>query len=254
MFKERIEGLIDDYVNKYQGRRSVMTKWRKPLVGFASAEDQLFEELKEVIGPSHALPEDLLAGARSIITYFLPFEEAIIESNIKGENSSKKWVVAYRETNQLIHDLNQHIKAELNTLGQEVKTVSATGNFFEDELISEWSHKHVAYIAGLGTFGLHKMLITSKGSAGRIGSLVVDFESPPTDRPEEEYCLYKVDGSCTQCVARCVNGSLQENAFDRHGCYDACLSNGEVYSDMGSPEVCGKCTVNVPCSDRNPIR
>jgi hypothetical protein len=37
-----------------------------------------------------------------------------------------------------------------------------THNFDEKKLISDWSHKHIGFIAGLGKFGLHQMLITKK--------------------------------------------------------------------------------------------
>lgn len=250
--RERIINLIEDYVRNYQQKSKAGTEWRKPLVAFARADDPLFAELRNLIAPSHSTPTELLSDARSVISYFLPFESSVIESNVEGKVSARKWAVAYQETNELIADLNQFLKAELAELGNEARTVSATGNFHEDELISEWSHKHVAYVAGLGTFGLHRMLITEEGCAGRLGSIVVDLALEPDERPEEEYCPYRVDGSCGQCVERCVNGSLRENSFDRGACYEVCLSNAEYFSDLGSPEVCGKCAVNVPCTLEKP--
>ena len=33
--------------------------WRQPLVGVAAADDPLFSELKQVVDPDHAMPEDL---------------------------------------------------------------------------------------------------------------------------------------------------------------------------------------------------
>ena len=38
-------------------------------------------------------------------------------------------------------------------------------------IASDWSERHAAYAAGLGTFGLTRALITEKGIAGRFGSL-----------------------------------------------------------------------------------
>ena len=38
---------------------------------------------------------------------------------------------------------------------------------------SNWSERHVAYVCGLGTFGCQG-LITSKGLAGRFGSIITD--------------------------------------------------------------------------------
>jgi epoxyqueuosine reductase QueG len=44
-------------------------------------------------------------------------------------------------------------------------------------LTCPWSHKSVAVIAGLGSFGLHRMVITDAGCAGRFGSPVIAAES-----------------------------------------------------------------------------
>ncbi len=57
---------------------------------------------------------------------------------------------------------------------------------------SNWSERHVAYISGLGTFSLSKGIITEKGMAGRLISLVTDAPLPPTPRAYTElyeYCI-----------------------------------------------------------------
>jgi hypothetical protein len=40
------------------------------------------------------MPEDLLENAKTIITYFLPFEKIIADSNKDGKNSSRKWILS----------------------------------------------------------------------------------------------------------------------------------------------------------------
>jgi hypothetical protein len=55
-----------------------------------------------------------------------------------------------------------------------------THNFNEEDLTAGWSHKSVAFVAGLGTFGVNRMLITPAGCAGRFGSMVISAEIPPT--------------------------------------------------------------------------
>ncbi len=44
--------------------------------------------------------------------------------------------------------------------------------FIVKTMACAWSHKSAAAIAGLGSFGLHRMLITDAGCAGRCGSLL----------------------------------------------------------------------------------
>lgn len=114
--------------------------------------------------------------------------------------------------------------------------------------MSDWSHRHVAWIAGLGTFGLHNLLITARGCCGRLGSFVTDAACTPSASPGFEYCLFKSKGTCGACVKNCVTGALKEDSFDRHRCYGLLLENAALFENEGLADVCGKCTCAVPCS------
>lgn len=231
----------------------VRTKWGEPLVAYADADDEMFPRLKEIVSPSHALPCDLLPGARSVVAYFLPFDEGVAESNIEGREASAAWALAYVDTNRLIADLNAHIGDTLRAAGYDISAAPPTHNYTAERLISDWSHRHVAYIAGLGMFGLNNMLITEKGCCGRLGTFVTDLALEPTKRSDSENCLYKLGAGCAMCVERCVNGALRADGFDRFKCNEMCLLNDKIYSGMaGTMDVCGKCLVGVACSARNP--
>jgi len=244
---------IESFVNNLVASNKTRTKWGTPLVGFADAKDPLFEKMKEAVRPSHATPEDLLANARTVIAYFLPFVQEIPRSNIQNYNASREWAVAYVETNQLIIDLNNHLADILQKHGFSTKVLPPTHNFDTEQLMADWSHKHIAYIAGLGKFGLHHMLITEKGCCGRLGSVVTDAVFPPSARPEGQFCLGLYDGSCKVCIKKCPNGALTEDTYDRHKCYELLLENADIYEEEGLADVCGKCTSVVPCSFMNPV-
>jgi len=248
-----IEQFIKQYVKEYSERKEVSTKWREPIVKFSDANDKMFIKLKELISPTHALPNDFLEDAQTVISYFLPFDKIVANSNIEGKYCSREWAIAYIETNRLILDLNKYIKKELENLNYKSSIIPATHNFDEDSLISDWSHRHVAYIAGLGKFGLNNMLITDKGCCGRVGSIVTNLRIEPTPRNDKEYCLYKSKGICKKCVQRCVNDALRVNSFDRHKCYEMLLYNDKHHSDLGLTDACGKCCVSLPCSFTNPV-
>jgi epoxyqueuosine reductase QueG len=251
--KAFIEKRIKDYVKNYPKVKNTQSRWEEPLICFADAKDPLFPKFQKIISPSHALPTDFLKDAQTVIAYFLPFEGAIAESNIEGRESSKDWAVAYIETNQLILDLNTYMKDVFQELGYHSTIVPATHNFDKTKLISDWSHRHAAYVAGLGKFGINNMLITEKGCCGRFGSIVTNCKIEATKREDKEFCLYKAKGICAKCVQRCVNDALKIEGFDRHKCYEMCLYNNEIHGDMGLTDVCGKCMVNIPCSFKNPM-
>lgn len=244
---------IEGFVANHQQQKDISTGWGTPLVGFAAADDPLFEQLKTAVSPTHELPQDLLANAGTVISFFLPFDKAVTSTNIKKRLSSPEWAVSYIETNELIKQLSLHLMELFAASGEEVISIRATHNWLEDKLISNWSHRHVAFIAGLGRFGLNNMLITSKGCSGRIGSLITSAVIRPDSRPVVESCLYKYDGSCKKCVGKCVNEALYETSFDRFKCYDQLLENVKEHKSVGYADVCGKCLAAVPCSHFNPV-
>ncbi|SNS11225.1 Epoxyqueuosine reductase QueG (queuosine biosynthesis) [Anaerovirgula multivorans] len=250
--KEKIEKYIKEFVKKYPEVKGTETRWKEPLIAYADAKNPMFLELKKIVVPTHGIPTDFLQDAKTVITYFLPFEGEVVKSNIKGKESSRTWGMAYIETNRLILDLNTYLHEKIQELGYQSTIIPATHNFDVETLISEWSHRHVAYIAGLGKFGLNNMFITEKGCCGRVGSIVTNIKIEATEVKEEEYCLYKTKAICKKCVEGCINGALTVDGYDRHKCYEMCLHNDEYLGDIGVTDVCGKCMVGVPCSFRNP--
>ncbi len=249
--RDWLEAALRGFV--YERQNGVMSWWKTPLFAYADATDKRFFALKSAVGPTHALPQDLLKNARTVVAYFIPFKEEIVKSNIEGRECSRLWAQAYIETNALISDMNHFMKDELAHLGYRCSILPPTHNFDPAKLMSDWSHRHVAFVCGLGTFGLNNMLITEQGCCGRLGTFVTDLQIDPTPHEEKENCLYKKSGACKKCVSRCVNDALRTDAFDRHKCYEMCLYNDSLHIDLGLCDVCGKCLVNVPCSMKNPL-
>jgi epoxyqueuosine reductase QueG len=248
-----IEPALAEVVTAYQRRAGVRTAWKTPLVAYANAHDALFPQLKEIIRPTHATPIELLDSAQTVITYFLPFDESVPRGNQPGRYASEAWAAAYVETNALIRTVNDQLAQGLRARGYASVVLPPTHNFDTQSLLSDWSHKHVAFIAGLGQFGLHRMLITAAGSCGRLGSLVTSACLEPTPRSAQPACLYTFDQSCTVCVKNCPSGALTERGFDRHACYALCQENADKNRQHGLADVCGKCLSVVPCSFIDPV-
>jgi len=222
--------------------------YRMPLIGYADAKNPLFLKLKEVANPEHLLPEDLLPEAKTVVAIFLPYTRQIIESNSLGNTPSELWAKAYVKTNKLLWRIVSKIKEELQNLGYKAEGLMPTYQFDKQKLKAIWSHKHVAYIAGLGTFGKNNLLITRSGCGGRFGSFVTDVEIPP-DTTKEPYLQCLGDLGCTYCLDVCPVGALKDDnlSFDRQSCYAWLVKCGEAFSDTNPVEVCGKCGVG-PCA------
>jgi epoxyqueuosine reductase QueG len=249
MSSRELAGFVTTELRHLVAEAGTTTAYRTPLVGFAAADDPRLVELRQVANPCHLLPEDLLRGARSIISYFLPFAAGVVQANEEHrEHVAEEWALAYVETNALIGKINTRLIKALAEQGVRAAAEPPTHNYDPDTLVSAWSHKSMGVIAGLGRFGLHQMVITDAGCAGRFGSLVVDARLPATPGVDSEYCLYYHDGSCVECVARCPVSALNEHVpVDRQRCNQRLERTRLQYAHLGRASACGKCAIG-PCS------
>lgn len=260
--KERDACALHDDVCEDTGK-GADSLWGEPLVGFADAKHPYIRNLKQLVHPQHQMPEDVIPDARVVIVYFVPFNKWFQDTNTEAGLASPEWAEGYELTNAMMARLNKHIIDVVCALGYNAAVAPEAGIFYRDEVMSHWSFRHFGYAAGLGTFGLNNMLITEKGCAGRLGTVVTNLDIEPGGPQREEACLYKRNGSCGACVKRCPSGALTADGFDRHACYEQCLKNAQVYDSFGSSytdadetagsEVCGKCVAGMPCALKRPL-
>ena len=176
---QTLENALLRIIREAVAASDTVTQYREPLVGFARADDPRFRYLREAVSPVHLMPEDMVPGARTVLSFFLPFARWVVEANARDRKAvAIEWMQAYIETNALIGRISRQIVDALAERGIAAAAEPATHNFDEVSLQSRWSHKSVAVIAGLGSFGLHQMVITDAGCAGRFGSMVLDAEIP----------------------------------------------------------------------------
>ena len=239
---------VESFIAQRVGTAGTTTRYRRPLVGFADAGDPAWLRLREIAEPTHLLPTDLLPHAKTVVAFFLPFAEVVVRANREAGGMAREWAVAYIETNALINKIAEELIVALDEWSVTAAAQPATHNWDPVTLISSWSHKSAAAIAGLGSFGLHRMLITELGCAGRCGSLVIDAYVDPTSAPQPERCRFFYDEQCTYCVDECPVNALQmvpkdQMNLNKHGCHAHIL---EVKAVLGA-DCCGKCAVG-PCA------
>ncbi len=263
MMKTQITEYIKQFVEQYQARDSIATSYGEPLVGFADANHPYIQNLPQVISPTHELPQDVLPDAKTIIAYFVPFTKELAKSNRNGGTmASPEWARAYEETNALFAELNLQLIEFIEAKAGHAGITPKATTFYQEKLISDWSQRHMAYAAGLGTFGVNNMLLTKRGCCGRFSTVITNLELEPDAPVDGEYCLYKKNGSCGACMKHCPTGALTTEGYDRFKCYALCKENAKLYTEFGSSytnedgtgansvgsEVCGKCITGSPCA------
>jgi epoxyqueuosine reductase QueG len=249
MEKPGIKKILSSIVENEVSNAQTATRYRRPPVGFAEVKKEDFFRLRETVGKHHAFPDDLLPGAQSMMAFFVPFSREVVNANSSSNYVARDWALAYVETNKLINHICETIVHTLDEAGIEAVFDRPTYDFDRRNLVARWSHKSIAKLAGLGSFGLNQQLITDAGCAGRFGSMLLRTEIEPTFNEARERCLYFFNGSCKLCINRCpVNALKTDGQFDRKACYQYLRQVDEFFSDLPLAEACGKCSVGLPCS------
>lgn len=245
--EEKIQKLVADFLIEYQKEHGDMHIWRTPLVGYADPYHPYLRNLNNIVYEGHRMPEEFLPDVTAVLCVFVPFTREVEESNhfSKSNAPSKVWAEAYDASFKMFDALGEYLVDEIGKLGY--KAVIPTGVGMLSELLrSNWSQRHIAYTAGLGTFGINNMLITKEGCCGRYFNMVTNLPMKTGKPLEKEMCLYKQNGSCKVCVEHCTAGALTTEGFDRFKCNKVLEGNLKVAGE----EVCGKCVTEIPCAFR----
>ncbi len=237
-----------------------------PLMGIGSAEDRLFSQFKDpaIIGPWFMTPSEWLKNGKTVISLFFPFTEEVKASNrALKDTPSMLWLYGRIEGQAYLAEYGRQLEKWFAEQGMDVcvpaidarfQEISA-GNAFSDYTCmdkdtfgSNWSERHAAYVCGLGTFGLSKGLITERGMAGRLLSVIISEELEADQRVYTgiyDYCT-----QCGACIRRCpVNAISFEKGKDHAVCSTWLKKTGQMYAPRFG---CGLCQTGVPCESRNP--
>ena len=264
-----------------------------PLVGFAAGDDPVWARFKEVVHPQHWTPAEAYqeafgekAPARlSVMAWVLPQTEATRadqrkEDRLPGERWVRNRFLGHgRACDGLAKSLISQL-AEMGVKAAAPEMLPSWGWLLEGGprgVATQWSQRHVAFAAGLGTFGLSDGLITEVGKANRIGTLLLAADLPPTSRAYREpyeNCLYHNSGACGKCVKRCPALAIsKEGGHDKDICRQYLYGQSrpwmvETWPEFtGGPDdpsgaftrapkivACGLCQVSVPCEKGVPPR
>ena len=234
--------------------------FEEPLFAYGRADERLFEDLKkpQSIGPHFMLPREWLPGANTVISYFFPFTAELKQSNCLNRTwPSNEWLHGRIEGQQFLNEFTKLLNLKLNEAGylslvptMDQRFWSVTNETTGYSFTSNWSERHVGFVCGLGTFGLSKGLITSKGMAGRLGSIVTALELTPTVRTYHD--LYENCSGCGACIGQCPVQAITREAGKIHKpCSDFLNQTLEKHHPRYG---CGKCQVMVPCESRIPVK
>ncbi len=243
-----------------------------PLLGAQRADHPIFADLASRI-PGHLTPAQVFeevhgagADSRSVLSMAVPSTPEVVAANAAEKKlpaalwlKTKLWNIQ-----QVCPRVREVLAAFLEARGARCLCVTQCALFAagdtEDGPRSNWSERHIAYASGLGTFGLNGALITERGVAHRLMSVVTDCAIEPVGEVAADpfgHCLYRRHGTCGACIRRCPIGAI---TADGHAPAVCAGQEREIVPplvreryDLDVPG-CGLCMTGVPCATRNPCR
>jgi epoxyqueuosine reductase QueG len=274
----RITALIQDFVDQSPLNDMGFTEPEKifdtPLVGFSSGADPLYDEYKSHIGPFYLSPLELFAGSfpgrvtsgaeLTVVSWIIPSTSRTRkEQAAQDRYPSERWIRTRDLGEKFNNVIRTHVVEQLGSAGIKAVAPLLSPQWARSDAgpyapCSNWSERHAAYAAGLGTFGLCDGLITRVGKAVRVGSVIAARQITPTPRPYSEihaYCLHFTRDTCRECIPRCPVKALSPEGHDKKRCmqYTEHTMHEYIWKKYGfETYACGLCQSWVPCTEGIP--
>ena len=169
------------------------------------------------------------SDAKSVIAIFFPFSEEVIARH-RASHGTRHTQIISSSLRRLRRAWLMRLKLRiLTTIYAEEFNLTPQAFKNDDEAQTDnlhynvtWSSRHACYAAGLGTFEIHKHIITEKGCCGTIISLFAYCELEPAEHNYKG--VYDCCIKCGACVRCCTVQAISIKY----------LRNSEFFANMPS--------------------
>jgi len=178
-----------------------------PLVGFASA-DRWDDPPFDPWVPEQFRPRAIYPETNSVIVIGIPVSLPVLETS-----PSIFYHELYKTVNTLLDLGSYRIATMLNELGHPSIAVPRDGYgsiyVLKENPVAFFSHRHAAFLAGLGNFGVNNMILTQEyGPRVRFTSIFTNAKIRGGEIIHTPLCT-----RCMRCVTFCPVNALQEEDY-----------------------------------------
>jgi epoxyqueuosine reductase QueG len=168
-----------------------------PLAGFASAGRWDLSPFVPWV-PEEFRPRALFPEVKTVIVIGIPVSLPVVETT-----PSIHYHELYRTVNALLDQNGYRIATFLTSEGYPSIWIPRDGygsiSVLKERPVAFFSHRHAAYLAGLGNFGVNNTLLTPQfGPRVRFSSVFTSAELPEDPILERPLCI-----RCMKCVNSC---------------------------------------------------
>jgi len=158
--------------------------------------------------PDFSDPKKLMPGFRSVIVFGIAMSRGILEAWFT-KRSRRPQVLADRLATEELDRISFQLSRWFEKEGHSALFVSQNGHYNLLRGRPDFSHKHAAVAAGLGTLGLSSNFVHTRfGAAVHISSILVDAELTPDPLlgDEDNPCH-----GCKTCLQICPEQSMMQD-------------------------------------------
>ena len=186
-------------------------------------------------------PASIMQGSKTAIVMGIPIPHSTLMTA-----PSIAYNQMYKNVNSMLDMAAHRITMELMARGYQAMPIPRDGYHgiqgLRDTPSAFFSHRHAAYLAGLGTFGVNNIIITPRnGPRIRWVTVLTDAVIEGSGPMEKEVCIH-----CNRCVRICPQKALRPGNYpDCITDKDRCIDRSEMLAKKGiSP--CGLCIAVCP--------
>jgi|WetSurMetagenome_2_1015567.scaffolds.fasta_scaffold119907_1 epoxyqueuosine reductase len=178
-----------------------------PLVGFASA-DSWDKPVFEPWVPEEFRPRSIFPETETVIVIGIPVSLPVLDTS-----PSIFYHELYKTVNTLLDLSSYRISIMLNDLGHPSIALPRDGygsiSVLKVNPVAFFSHRHAAFLGGLGNFGVNNMILTpGYGPRVRFTSIFTSAKIPENRVMHSPLCIH-----CMRCVTICPVNALQEEDY-----------------------------------------
>ena len=180
-----------------------------PLIGFASA-DSWNEPLFDPWVPEQFRPRAIYPETNTVIVIGIPVHLPVLETS-----PSIFYHELYKTVNTLLDISSYRVSIMLNELGYPSIAIPRDGygsiGVLKENPVAFFSHRHAAFLAGLGNFGVNNMILTpGYGPRVRFTSIFTSAKILGGEILHIPLCT-----RCMRCVTICPVNALQEEDYPK---------------------------------------
>jgi len=201
-------------------------KIREYILGLG-VDDVGFAKVEDYNSPKSYAIETFLPGAKTIISLVFSELDNCESPSVTIAMNGRLDLNSFQRS--CSYQINRFLKREFQAKTVAMPSSSPMEQRKDRMGLADFSQRHAAVAAGMGTFGRHNLVIHPRlGTRIGLMALITNLEVEPDEKIEQDLCIH-----CDLCVKNCPG-----NALDEAGKTDImkCIKHSQPYglgSDIG---------------------